>query len=40
MIQVIRGLTKAYDIERNKLEKDLENASLDIKVVLFLRLKN
>ena len=30
MIQVINGLPKAYDIETNKLETDLENGSIDI----------
>ena len=30
MVHVINGLPKAYDIERNELEKDLESLSLDI----------
>ena len=30
MISVINGLLKAYDIERNELEKDLENDTLDM----------
>ena len=30
MVQVINGLPKGYDIERNELEKELENGSLDI----------
>ena len=36
MIFVINGLPKAYDIERNELEKDLENDTLDMTT---LRLK-